>query len=135
MPAEQPRNKHVAALVARYCGNRSIRQIEADNGLKQGRLQHYLSPNYTATTTVRLDAIELVKQVTGATIEEVSRAFALDSDIPITGLELEPDELELLDNYRALSPSLQQAVLRMITTCRAECGAVTTDVALNRPQR
>jgi hypothetical protein len=135
MSTEQPARKHVAALVEKYAGGRSVRQIEADNGLKQGSLSHYVNPNHEATT-LRLDVLQRFERALGAPLEEVSAAFARDYEIPLSsGPQLEPDEAELLDDYRAIPAASRPFLRKMVALARAELAEQPgPDVALHRPR-
>lgn len=119
MPTNPPARKHVAALVEKYGDGRSVRQIETDNGLKSGALSHYVNPNHEATT-LRLDVLQRFEKALGAPLEEVSAAFARDYEIPLSGPQLEPDELQLLDDYRAVPPEFRAYVRKMVAVARTE---------------
>ncbi|MBP2320460.1 hypothetical protein JOF56_000845 [Kibdelosporangium banguiense] len=135
MPTNPPARKHVAALVEKYGAGRSVRQIEADNNLKQGALSHYVNPNHEATT-LRLDVLQRFEKALGAPLEEVSAAFARDYEIPLSGPQLDPDEVELLDDYRAVPPEFRACLRKMVAVARTELADTPTkDVALHRPRR
>lgn len=126
---------HVAALVNRYANGRSVRQIEADNNLSQGSLAHFLSPTHEATT-LRLNVLQRFADALNAPLEEVSAAFARDYEIPLPGPHLEPDELALLDDYRAVPAEFRPALRSMIAAARSKLAEnVDAATVLSKPRR
>ncbi|SDL00384.1 hypothetical protein SAMN04488074_108219 [Lentzea albidocapillata subsp. violacea] len=106
------RETHIGRLVKKYAGGRSVRSIERDNNLPHDSLSRYVRGKWDHRN-LSLDAMERLAAALGASIDEVSEAFALDSEFPLQGRPLKIEEANLLDFYDKLTPDGRVALLAM----------------------
>lgn len=102
---------HVARLVRRGAGGRSVSQVEKDASLPRGSIGNYLKPS---TAAVRMPSVRVMQRIAEALeldLREVSRAFAADLDVPLDAPAYAAAERELIDRYRRLADDDQQLVL------------------------
>ncbi|MGI8310701.1 hypothetical protein [Saccharopolyspora hattusasensis] len=102
MAEQEQEDSRIVALVRRHAGDRSVREIERANGLREGSLQHFLKPSQRGKWP-HLSVVERFAKALGLSVTEVSRAFAADSGIDLEPDGLNQDELDLVASYRALS--------------------------------
>lgn len=111
------RETHIGRLVRKYAGGRSIRSIERDNNLPHDSLSRYVRGKWDHRS-LNLDVMERLAAALGASIDEVSEAFALDSEFPVHGRPLKVEEANLLDFYNELTPEGRIVLLAMAKTLR-----------------
>lgn len=125
---------HVGLLIRKYANGRSTRQIERDNGLGNGQLSRYANPEWDASE-MSLKVMNRFVTALGATMEEVSSAFAKDLEIPLEGRKLRRDEEELLDAYALVPNEYRGVVHRMIRAACEEVAAKQNTQATALPPR
>ncbi len=99
-------------LIQRYCRGRSVREIERDNGLREGSLSHFLKPSQRGRWP-QLAVLERFAAALGAPLTEVSRAFAAESGVDLDD-DLTATERQLITHFRALDDSVQAFVLDLV---------------------
>lgn len=103
------RRSEVDALITECRPGMSIRAIERETGLSEGALGHHLKKGQRGKVPA-LAIMERFARALGTSLERVSKAFAADSYIPV-GVDLPPDEEDLINFYRQLSPAGKRLLL------------------------
>ncbi|MCP2248159.1 helix-turn-helix domain-containing protein [Lentzea aerocolonigenes] len=111
------RETHIGRLVRKYAGGRSIRSIERSNNLPHDSLSRYVRGKWDHRS-LNLDVMERLAAALGTSIDEVSEAFALDSEFPVQGRPLKIEEANLLDFYEELTPDGRVALLALAQALR-----------------
>lgn len=107
------------ALVARYANGRSVREIERQNGLAEGALSNFFKLDKRGKIP-RLHIMERFASALGASITEVSRAFAAESGVGLD--DLSDDERDLIERYRTLPKPTQELMLTFVTLAAQQQG-------------
>ena len=107
---------HLAKLVLRHAGGRSIKEIERANGLNEGALGYYLKPSSPGRKHLvpRLDVMERFATALGASLDEVSQAFVRDAGLRGGNDDYTAQECELLHRFRGLHEVDQARLLAIV---------------------
>lgn len=102
---------HVAALIRAYAGPRGLSRVERTAGFKDGYLRNYTKPSATPARIPTLEVLKRLAGALGATLEEVSKAFAADMRLPLyDDHAFTEDEYRLVVCFRSLPPAAQQSL-------------------------
>lgn len=103
--------RHLEELVKRLHPGVSTRQLELRAGLHEGYIAYFFKPSTEINSIPHAYKVVAIADALGCAPVDVTMAFAMDAKLPLSRVDLSPDELDLIDAYRGLTTQ-HQATLR-----------------------